>query len=542
MTKPTTIADLLERGSAENLIGRTRELALLGELLAPGGPVVAYVHGPYGIGKSALLAALHTPLALRGVRSVRIDGDAVEPQPEAVIAAVASALGAECRTLPELVRVLADRRPTVIVIDNIDALRLAASWLRRDLVPALPAHTRLAVAGRLPPPVAWVADLGAMFMSIPLVPLEREVALIALCKMGLDDDAAGRVWEISQGHPLSLRMALQAARAGALEAVDTLGELCDAIIEGAGVPSLARMVQAAAVVRRVTRPLLAAMLGGDALEDLDAFAALPFVALDREGHYLAEPVRRLQSTRLLAVEPRFGSEARAVELRHLPAEGRRPVWNRARVGVPCASGAWACSWRALWQPEPDDARALQLARIGNILRLREGQRRLKLGGAAPIRARLRLLGLAAALGRGGLDRQRPRTRRWRRRPRLARPAAGPAAADVARGVEPPDRVEIWADDPTRDDRPVGITAPRVLHPPEEVQLDGQVAAVPHRPFADPDQLGEPGRGGRADACVVIRIRDVQLDDLQQVAEHGLPPPHAGRDAPLDMGDRVDGSA
>jgi hypothetical protein len=311
MTKPTTIADLLERGSAENLIGRTRELALLGGLLAPGGPVVAYVHGPYGIGKSALLAALHTPVALRGIRSVRIDGGAVEPQPEAVIAAVASALGAACRTLPELVSVLSDRRRTVIVIDNIDALRLAASWLRRDLVPALPAHTRLAVAGRLPPPAAWVADLGAMFMSIPLVPLEREVALIALCKMGLDDDAAGRVWEISRGHPLSLRMALQAARAGALEAVDTLGELCDAIIEGAGVPSLARMVQAAAVVRRVTRPLLAAMLGGDALDDLDAFAALPFVALDREGHYLAEPVRRLQSTRLLAVEPRLHAGLRA---------------------------------------------------------------------------------------------------------------------------------------------------------------------------------------------------------------------------------------
>lgn len=311
MTKPTTIADLLERGSAENLIGRTRELALLSELLAPSGPVVAYVHGPYGIGKSALLAALQTPLAFRGIYNVRIDGNAVAPQPEAVIRAIASALGAECRTLPELVSVLGGDRRTFIVIDNIDALRLTASWLRRDFVPALPAHTRLALAGRLPPPVAWVTDLGAMFMSIPLVSLPREAALTALREMGLDDDAAGRIWEISRGHPLSLRMALQAERAGALEEVDTLGDLCEAIIAGAGVPSLRQIVQAAAVVRRVTRPLLAAMVGSDALDELDAFAALPFVALDREGHYLAEPVRRLQRTRLLAVEPRLHAGLRA---------------------------------------------------------------------------------------------------------------------------------------------------------------------------------------------------------------------------------------
>src|SRR5215470_12150333 len=175
MTKPTTIADLLVRGSAESLIGRTRELALLTEMFAPGGPAVAYVHGPYGIGKSALLAAFQTPLALRGIDSVRIDGSAVEPQPEAVIAALASALGAECGTLPELVSILAGDRRTVIVIDNIDALRLVAGWLRRDLVPALPAATRLAVAGRLPPPVAWMTDLGAMFISIPLVPIQRDV-------------------------------------------------------------------------------------------------------------------------------------------------------------------------------------------------------------------------------------------------------------------------------------------------------------------------------------------------------------------------------
>lgn len=311
MTKPTTIADLLARGSAESLIGRTRELGLLSELLAPGGPAVAYVHGPYGIGKSALLAAFQMPLALRGIGSVRIDGGAVEPQAEAVIAALASALGAECRTLPELVSILAGDRRTVIVIDNIDALRLVAGWLRRDLVPALPAATRLAVAGRLPPPVAWMADLGAMFMSVPLVPIQRDVALAALREAGLDGGAADRVWEISCGHPLTLRMALQAARAGALEAVDTLGDLCEAIVAGAGEPSLRQMVQAAAVVRRVTRPLLAAMLGDDALDGFDAFAALPFVALDGEGHYLVEPVRRLKSTRLLAVEPGIHAGLRA---------------------------------------------------------------------------------------------------------------------------------------------------------------------------------------------------------------------------------------
>jgi hypothetical protein len=62
------------------------------------------------------------------------------------------------------------------------------------------------------------------------------------------------------------------------------------------------------------------MLGDDALDGFDAFAALPFVALDREGQYLAEPVRRLQSTRLLAVEPCIHAGLRAAAVRWITGQ------------------------------------------------------------------------------------------------------------------------------------------------------------------------------------------------------------------------------
>jgi hypothetical protein len=49
-----TIAELIRQGRRATLAGRDTELRLLRQVTAPGGPVVAYVHGPAGIGKTAL--------------------------------------------------------------------------------------------------------------------------------------------------------------------------------------------------------------------------------------------------------------------------------------------------------------------------------------------------------------------------------------------------------------------------------------------------------------------------------------------------------
>jgi MoxR-like ATPase len=62
-----TIADLIREGRRSTLAGRNSELRALRQVTAPGGPVVAYVHGPAGIGKTALISALDACLEDEGV-------------------------------------------------------------------------------------------------------------------------------------------------------------------------------------------------------------------------------------------------------------------------------------------------------------------------------------------------------------------------------------------------------------------------------------------------------------------------------------------
>ena len=47
------------------MAGRDAELRLLRQVTAPGGPVVVYLHGPAGIGKTALVSALDASLEMK---------------------------------------------------------------------------------------------------------------------------------------------------------------------------------------------------------------------------------------------------------------------------------------------------------------------------------------------------------------------------------------------------------------------------------------------------------------------------------------------
>ena len=87
----TTIADLIRQGRRTALAGRDAQLRLLRQVTAPGGPVVAYVHGPAGIGKTALMSALDACLADEGVRRLHIAAGAVEPTPTAILTALGEA-------------------------------------------------------------------------------------------------------------------------------------------------------------------------------------------------------------------------------------------------------------------------------------------------------------------------------------------------------------------------------------------------------------------------------------------------------------------
>ena len=328
-----TIAELIREGRRATLAGRREELRLLQRVTAPEGPVVAYVHGPAGIGKTALLSALDSALADEDVRRLHFAAGAVEPTPSAIVAALGAGLGHGVRTIAELTTMLAGLPGiTVVLIDDIDTWRLAASWLRTELLPALPAGLRFVLAGAAPPPPAWAIEYGPHFLGLRLAPLPRAESDAAVAGAGLPPDVAERIWRLSRGHPLGLRMAIHAAQAGPRGAARDAGALADTILDAVGDGALRRAVEACAIVRRANRALLSAILERPIpLSLVAAVEALPFASRDAEGLSIAEPVRRALVDWISGVEPERYQRWRKIAadwiVTRLHAEGRSGRWR-----------------------------------------------------------------------------------------------------------------------------------------------------------------------------------------------------------------------
>jgi hypothetical protein len=378
-----TIADLIRQGRRTALTGRSSELRLLRQVAAPGGPVVVYVHGPAGIGKSALISALNACLEDEGVGRLYIAAGAVEPSPTAILTALSRGFDQEARTVAELAAALASvKEVTVVMVDDVDTWRLAASWLRADLLPALPATTRFVLAGTVPPPPAWSIEYGQYFLDIKLGALPRAESDAAVAAAGLSAEIAERIWLLSGGHPLGLRMAIHAARTGSLGTARDAGELANAILNAIGDSDLRRAVEACAIVRRANRTLMSAILETEEpipLSLLEAVEAMPFATRDAEGIYIAEPVRRA------IVDWMSGVEAERYQLWRKTAAD----WIVNRLRAAGRSGRWRhmadllhlldqpTLRNAFFPPEEEappvePARAVDFGQIFEITELRDG--------------------------------------------------------------------------------------------------------------------------------------------------------------------------
>jgi DNA-binding winged helix-turn-helix (wHTH) protein len=379
-----TIADLIRQGRRTALPGRDAEMRLLRQVTAPGGPVVVYLHGPAGIGKTALISALDACLEDEGIRRLHIAAGAVEPTPTAILTALGRVLDHDTRTVGELAGVLASVETiTVVMVDDVDTWRLAASWLRAELLPALPASTRFVLAGAAPPPPAWSIEYGRYFLDIKLGTLPRAESDAAVAAAGLSPEIAERIWLLSGGHPLGLQMAIHAARTGSLGTARDAGELANAILQAIGDSELRRAVEACAIVRRANRALMSAILETREpipLSLLEAVEALPFAMRDAEGIYIAEPVRRA------IVDWMSGVEAERYQLWRRTAAD----WIVSRLRAARRTGRWRYmadllhlleqpALRRAFFPEDEEAPPVEPARaddfdqIFEITELRDGR-------------------------------------------------------------------------------------------------------------------------------------------------------------------------
>jgi AAA ATPase-like protein len=335
------IRDQLANRAAAGMIGRAEEQVALLKCLEPGGPRVVHLHGVAGVGKSTLLEAFSAEARRGGATTVRLDCRAVEPTQSGFLHELVSAIGGDAATTEDA----ADRLGTlgnavVVALDNYELFRLMDGWLHQVFAPALPDNVRLVLVGREPPAAMWFTGPGwhGLSTSLSLGPLPDADALELLGGAGFSSSEAGHLNRLARGHPLALRLASAAAaekpnmnlEEAALQRI--IHELARVYLADISDPLTRRALEAASVTRRVTVPLLGAMLPEIAPADgFERLQALPFVETARDGLVIHEAVRQAIAASLRAAEPERYREYRRRAWRELRIQvqhaGRSELWR-----------------------------------------------------------------------------------------------------------------------------------------------------------------------------------------------------------------------
>ncbi len=244
---------------AERFVGRAAPLATVSAALTGDAPArIIHVHGPGGVGKSALLRAVGRRAAGLGRPIIRVDGRLVAATPEALATAVAPA----------------EVDGAVLLVDEADELAPLRFELRDLLVRSLPSSAVVVLAGRKPPGREWFDDgLDQISTEVLLRPMDPEESRELLARYGtaepVDLDAV-IAW--AQGFPLALTLAATLegersdraiGRLGSMPAADGLSDLLLARLGGREIADVdPDVLDVACVAPAVDARLLAAVLPG----------------------------------------------------------------------------------------------------------------------------------------------------------------------------------------------------------------------------------------------------------------------------------------
>lgn len=310
------------------LVGRDETVATILRSIEVGSAVrVVFIHGIAGIGKSTLLAkCLDEARASHTV--VTLDGRSVEPTETGFVDALGAGIGVPGADLETVLVQLADRAPAVIAVDTFENLRLIDSWLRRTLVPALPPDVRLVVAGREPPVAVWLTEPGleGAIRSLALGPLPEGDAALLLVALGVRADRATPINRIARGHPLALRLAAATLADQPERMLDDVAahgvtdQLARLYLADVPDPDTRTALEAACIVRRVTRSVLNAMAPGAPTDRFQSLADLPFVESRTDGLLVHDSVREAIARHLHSVDPSAYRKYRWLAWRRLASE------------------------------------------------------------------------------------------------------------------------------------------------------------------------------------------------------------------------------
>ena len=317
MTK--SIRDILA-GDDHESSGYAAELRTLKSCLRDDGALVTWLHGISGAGKSELLDALASYAATTGCKVVRLDCRTIEPTEAGLLASLGEVLGEAIENIADAVRALRAER-SLLLFDSYHVFRLADTWLRQEFIPALDDSARVVLPGREPPSAGWKSsrEWQEFFAAIEL--------------------RASRVRDEEQ------------LVAGVHE------EVPDAATKHA--------LEAVAVVRRVTRPILATLCPDlDADSVYERLAGLSFVERRRDGLAIQDIVRDVVGKRLLAADPEtyrgYQKKAWALLKKQLRQSTRADLWRTTADVIyllenPVIREAFFPSASAMYSVEPSMA-------------------------------------------------------------------------------------------------------------------------------------------------------------------------------------------
>ncbi|MFJ9098121.1 AAA family ATPase [Streptomyces sp. NPDC102405] len=299
------LADRLAEARAGALVGREPELAVLDRMLsgAPDAPLVAYLHGPGGIGKSSLVRYAARQAERAGRRVVHVDGRFLDADPRRLEQAAAPAC-----TEPG----------AVLLIDTFEQCQPLETWLRETFLLRLADQAIVVVAGRTAPDAEWSLDPGwaQLFTALPLRPLDPAESDALLAAREIPAEQRGAFVAFAGGSPLALSLAASVppAAPGALwyPAGDTLTTLVERLV--GDLPSVLhrRALEVVAQTYVTREPLLRAVLGDEDTNTVFPWLRqLPYIEVTPQGLHPHDAVRATLEADLRWRDPERYDDIRA---------------------------------------------------------------------------------------------------------------------------------------------------------------------------------------------------------------------------------------
>ena len=202
------VGDRLAATRRDRFVGRAAEIELFRSALLAGDLpfVVFHLTGEGGVGKTTLLHEFARVAEETGRTVVRVDGRNIERSPEGLLVALSRAIDSEQVDLPAVM----EQWPAgaVLFIDTYELLAPLDDWLRQTLLPQLPAHALVVIAGRGEPAAAWRTDLAwaALTRVHVLRNLAAEESRTYLTRCGVAADHHDEAMAFTRGHPLALSL------------------------------------------------------------------------------------------------------------------------------------------------------------------------------------------------------------------------------------------------------------------------------------------------------------------------------------------------